>query len=393
MVDSVKRLRNKTWLILAGSLTLLLVTALAITSLLVRQQAQNTIYQTLYTSLATNDLYTHVFPSNTILHVSSDTFLSSEQLEGLLPMINLTSGNNDRLIASGENWFYVTAMESGQGIVLVDVTHTMLYQNQQLMRLMIGGGVGLILFIGISFLLANGLIKPTKMTVEMRKEMALLKKRFIANASHELRTPLTMIKGGVDEVLNHKAETVEDQLKWFGMIGTGINRIDVLTNELSILADLEDEHLTPSRTLINVSHCIEKLVKPWEALANERAITFKVKLDSDLLIHTNLERLEQLLEIFLNNAFEHVNEKGSVEIKVTAIQQQVQILITNSGTGIPVEELSKIFEHFHRVGTSNVNVSGSGLGLTIAKKIVDQLGGKVLIQNVANESTQVELMF
>lgn len=393
MVSSVQKLRSRVWLTLSISLTLLLVTGLAITYLLIRQHTQNNIYQIVYTSLSVNDLYAH---EHTVeLHsniIYSDLNLSVEQIEELLPKLDLTSGTS-YLVTSNGKWFYATEIENELGVLLIDITSIMLHQHQRLMELLIGGLVGFLIFIGGSLLLANSLVKPTKMTVEMQKEMTLLKKRFTANVSHELRTPLTMIKGGCDEVLAHRSETIEDQLKWFEMIGTGIDRIDILTNKLSVLADLEDESLTLTQELVDVSQCVRELVQPWEQIASERGLKFEVILEPNLLIQTNSERLEQLLEIFLNNAFEYVNDKGYIKIEVLAINQKAQILVTNSGVGIPPEDLAKIFEYFHRSGTSSIKTSGSGLGLPIAKKIVDQLGGKVFVQSVANESTQVKFTF
>ena len=394
MMESVRRLRNKTWFALTGSLTLLIVTALMVASLLINQQTQNSIYEALHNSLITNGFYvsevTAPPPLNTVFNLHSDVALDTEQIESLFPILG-NANKNYALIPSGEHWFYVTGMESGERVVLVDVSEIIGHQNRVFTGLIAGGIAGLLTIVAGSFLIANGLIKPTRMTVEMQKEMTLLKKRFTANASHELRTPLTMIKGGFDEVLTHKEETVEAQFKWFEMIGTGINRIDVLANELSILADLEDEGVAVTRDLINVSQHIERLIVPWKKMANDRGLQLDLMIEPNLSINTHAEKLEQLLSIFLSNAFEYVNENGHIEIKLAGTQKQVQISITNSGAGIPEEELSKIFEHFHRVGIANVKSSGSGLGLTIAKKIADQLGGKVNVQSVVDESTLVEL--
>lgn len=391
LISSVQTLRNKTWVILASVLTLLMATALVISYLLVRQSTQNTIYHTLYTTLTSNDLYESVILSRSSdsVNVYSDTYLSSASAHELL---YLATDANYQLITDGTDWFYFTVMGTEQSILFVNITATITNQNDMLIRLLIFGVVGLVLILITSLLLANNLIKPTKMTVEMQKELLLLKKRFTANTSHELRTPLTMIKGGYDEVLRNKSQTIEEQLQWFRMIGDGINRIDVLANELTILADLENEKFAPTLEESDISHCITEFVQPLTAVAKARGITFKTAIAPGIIAHTNLLRLEQLLKIFFNNAFQYVNEQGEIDIEVTKTNQHAKISITNTGAGIPAAELETIFEHFHRLSFTNVTASGSGLGLTIARKIVDQLGAKVSVKSVVNEFTQFELI-
>lgn len=399
MTESVRKLRNKTWLLLVVSLILLLLTALVIAYLLIKQHTQNSIYQTLHSALSSNGgLYVlevdSPFYPNTLLDIYSNISLTMNQLMAVLPSFDSVADKNYLLVSTEENWFYATEIASRERIILVDVTQAILNQNRSFIMLVVSGVIGSLLIIGGSFFIANGLIRPTKMAVDMQKEIALCKKRFTANASHELRTPLTMIKGGFDEVLNHKGKTIEGQIKWFEMIGAGIDRIDVLANELSILASIEDENecMLPLQTFVDISQQIKQITSSWQEVAQSKGLNFDIKIQPNLSINTNANKLEQLLTIFLNNAFKHVDDGGSIEINVFEQNSQVQISITNSGPGIPEEELSAVFEHFHRVGTSNTKSVGCGLGLTIAKKIVDQLGIEVLIQSVVNEKTQVELI-
>lgn len=406
-MPSVKRLRNKVWIALTVSFCALTLLLLGITRTLVQRQTANGIHHTLYTTLIANQSHQEglLVPldrtSEQLYVFYSDVPVSSQQNDALVEMALNASDEANLLELDGNVWFYMIALENQtistsllygeQKTIFLNVSSIMQQQNHILFTLSVVALVSLIIISLVSFILSNRFVKPTKLALKQQEETMLLKKRFTANASHEFRTPLSIIKGGFDEVLSNKNQTIESQIKWFDMMDSGIKRVENLTEELLVLAELERESSDVSMEPIDISQCINKIVDTLKVKFNEKTVNIDLVLEPSLLLETNLYKFKQLLMILLDNAFQYVNEFGKIEVNVQKNNQIVQFNIKNSGDGIPAEDLPKVFEHFYRTQSSYGKNTGVGLGLTIAEKVTKQLGGEIIVSSILNEYTNVEL--
>jgi len=213
-----------------------------------------------------------------------------------------------------------------------------------------------IIFIFISKKITKWISEPVEDAFNKQKD-------FIADASHELKTPISVITAS--------AEALEDnpkEKKWLTNIKNESERMNGLVIDLLDLAKTESGNL--ELTTGNLSKVVELSVLTFEAKAYEKNIKLDYHIDKDISIKMNENSIKQLIEILLDNAIKHSNEKGKVEVNLVD-GSNILLTVSNTGDEIPKGEEEKIFERFYRVDKSrNRNDNRYGLGLAIAKNIV-----------------------
>ncbi len=213
-----------------------------------------------------------------------------------------------------------------------------------------------IIFIFISKKITKWISEPVEDAFNKQKD-------FIADASHELKTPISVITAS--------AEALEDnpkEKKWLTNIKNESERMNDLVIDLLDLAKTESGNL--ELTTGNLSKVVELSVLTFEAKAFEKNIKLDYHIDKDINIKMNENSIKQLIEILLDNAIKHSNEKGKVEVNLVD-GSNILLTVSNTGDEIPKGEEEKIFERFYRVDKSrNRNDNRYGLGLAIAKNIV-----------------------
>ena len=202
-------------------------------------------------------------------------------------------------------------------------------------------------------------------------------KQFVADASHELRTPLMVIRGHADILQRWGSEdpaVTRDSAK---AISEEVSTMSKLVDNLLILAR-EDCTLTLDR--LNLS---ELIVDGTAGLPYLQGLNLTYTLKPDIYIVGDAIYLKQVLRIILENASKYVQPGGEVRLSLSEQQQTVHLAISDNGPGIPPEDLENIFARFYRVDKARSRtVPGHGLGLSIAKRIVDQHGGRIWAENV-----------
>lgn len=209
--------------------------------------------------------------------------------------------------------------------------------------------------------------------------------QFSSDASHELRTPLTIMRGELELALRTKKYSSEEYRKILSSaLEETIHMSAIIENLLTLAkADREFTHLKTDDVWLRP--IIQELFEDSEMLAERKHISVHIGTLDDALIVGDAVRLRQLFLNLIDNAIKYTSENGSVEISLLREQRTAKIRIKDTGLGIPVEELSKIFDRFYRVDKARSReLGGSGLGLSIAKWIAEIHGGTISVESEVN---------
>lgn len=256
---------------------------------------------------------------------------------------------------------------------------------RKLLNTMILVGGVVTLFFGLaSWLLAGRTIKPSQLAWD--KQLT-----FIANASHELRAPLTLIHAGV-EISLRKAENPE-QRELLADVLSDTNYMNKLIEDLLLLSRLDSGALKLDLQPVNLAAFAPELLRQVERFAQTRSVLITQAV-SPIQISADPVRLKQILLIILDNAVRNSSSGGTVAFKVSSSEAKGLIEIEDNGPGIPAELLDKVFERFFKVDDqSSMDYHGSGLGLSIAKGLVEAQNGSVAIVSTVGIGTKVILSF
>lgn len=266
-------------------------------------------------------------------------------------------------------------------IVFLDVTAYNKTLFDLMKTLLLVGSVTLVAIFLISLYFANRTIKPLADAWQKQKQ-------FVADASHELKTPLSIINANYDALLANREETIESQIKWLDYIRVGTDRMSTLINNLLTLAKFDNTGLVTQSISFNLSETVQSALSSMEAAAVEKGVGFSTSIEPDVFIKSDAERLKQVVTILLDNAIKYTDKNGQIDILLSQSNHQAEFSIKNSGKGIPKQEISKIFDRFYRANQSRTHENGSyGLGLSIAKAIMDTLDGEIQVQSVEEEYT------
>lgn len=245
----------------------------------------------------------------------------------------------------------------------------------------ITGFISLIILFTISYYLAYKTIAPIKEVFEKQKQ-------FIADASHELRTPIAIIKTNLALVSSNKDKTIESQGKWMNYIDLQTDRMSHLIDDMLSLAKLDEDKKVLNLQPININKILENLLMSFEAVFFENKIELENNLKDNFFINGDLEEIKKLFNILMDNAIKHTFPNGTITITSSKLKSKMEIIITNTGEGIPDKDLEKIFERFYRSDESRQRKTGGyGLGLAIANSIVISHKGKIYARSNAGKDT------
>ena len=290
----------------------------------------------------------------------------------------ITPMNKQVLIRNGQQY---SSTQNKYKIAFLDVTDAHKTLFELFITLISVGLMMLFIIFVISLYFANKAIKPIAENWEKQKQ-------FIADASHELKTPLSIINANYDVLLANEEETIKSQLKWLDYMKVGTDRMTKLINDLLLLAKVDDVNLEMQKAPFNISSTISDGIASIESLVAEKGIKLTYTVQSDIIINGDAERIQQVAMILFDNAVKYTNENGTVDVSLIQSKNQVRVTVKNTGKGIAKDDLPKVFNRFYRADRSRTHENGSyGLGLSIAKTIIDRMGGHIHVTSVENEWT------
>lgn len=203
-----------------------------------------------------------------------------------------------------------------------------------------------------------------------------------------MKTPLAIINTNTDVLLANGEDTIQNQSKWLSYIKSETERMSKLTGDLLYLTEMDDAREGMIFTTLNASEAAENVILMMEAAIFEKQITLDYEIDPDVTVRGNSEQLKQVVMILLDNAMKYTEPKGSIHIELKRHHHDMTLSVTNTGEGIAPEHLDPIFERFYRTDASRARKHGGyGLGLAIAKAIVEQHKGKIHAKSVVKEHT------
>ena len=217
-----------------------------------------------------------------------------------------------------------------------------------------------------------------------------MKTEFVANVSHELKTPLTVMKGYIETL--EMARSLEEAKGFVEVVKRHTDRMTNLVSDLLLLSSLE-EGKDYKKGKVDLREIALKVLEWARHQAREKGLQLKQKLpDEPVEVEGVAHLLEQLLTNLLSNAINYTDQ-GWVSFEMETTREQVQVIIQDTGMGIPREHLPRVFERFYRVDPSRSRASGgTGLGLAIVKHIVRFHGGTVELESREGEGTTITVI-
>ena len=296
-----------------------------------------------------------------------------------------------RFSESGRQFSYLGQTdENGVTVYAVyDSTTEQKYVARSGRALFLGFACGVVAIVLISWLYSYYVILPTKDAFDKQREL-------VANASHELKTPLTVISANMSLITAEPASTIAENERWINAVSAQVRRMNGLILEMLDLCKIEQSSPYDVKVETNLTELVSGCALCYEALCFEKGVTLDCDAEENLVVRTNAQGAEKVLNILLDNAQKYCNAGGTITITLKKRKKGAVLQVTNTGEGLSEENCKRIFERFYKADVSRGEQGEKvsfGLGLSIADAIVKQLGGSIACSSVPGESTTFTVTF
>ncbi|NQT28658.1 MAG: hypothetical protein HQ570_03585 [Candidatus Omnitrophica bacterium] len=244
-------------------------------------------------------------------------------------------------------------------------------------------------YIGYS-IIRNILAKIITYAVQAKRSDQL-KSKFVALVSHELKNPLSTIQLSIFNMLKGIAgDVTSEQKRILGVCRNVVDRMNRLINNLLDLHKIEAGMDSGKRELCNFSQILDEQTKEFNDMFNKKSIKVDKEIANDkLFLWGDKDKISQVMNNLIGNAAKHTPEGGSVNLKAVLDNNFLRLECVNSGPSIPADKLTKIFNKFERANTKE---EGAGLGLMIAKDIVEFHKGKIWAEDLAGKGSKFTVL-
>ena len=233
-------------------------------------------------------------------------------------------------------------------------------------------GTCLVVVFGLVILFSRRAITPYLKNMEAQKQ-------FITNASHELKTPLTAISTSADVL------AMERDDEWVHNIQTQAGRLSKLITNLVTLSRLDEENPFPARAEFSLSDALWEISEPFVSLSQAKGKTYTQDIADGLAMLGDRAAIQQMVSILLDNALKYSPEGGSISLIARRSGKKMEITVSNTVDSVQCPDTARLFDRFYRADESHSNtVSGTGIGLSIAKATVQAHGGKISAKQTDN---------
>lgn len=216
--------------------------------------------------------------------------------------------------------------------------------------------------------------------MEHLEETDRMRRELVANVSHDLRTPLASLQGYLETLLlKRDGLSPAEQREYVEIAARHSQRLGRLVSDLFELARLDSTEATPEREPFSLAELVQDVLQKYELRARDAGVRLDVRLDAKVpFVYANIGLIERVLENLLDNALRHTPEGGSVNLVLEPGENSVTVRLSDTGSGITEKDLPHIFDRFYRSRAPRArNNEGAGLGLAIARRILELHGGRI----------------
>jgi two-component system phosphate regulon sensor histidine kinase PhoR len=227
------------------------------------------------------------------------------------------------------------------------------------------------------------------------KKMDQIRRDFVANVSHELRTPLSILRGYIETLLDDPKTSREEFSRILGVMERHSKRLDLLTQDLLTLAQLESANPNLQLGRMDLPSFFGEVIRDWEKKLATKDLNVIVDVPPDMpTIRADRTRLQETLYNLLDNAVKYSREHGEIGLMARQRDEEIVLSVSDHGIGISKEDLPRIFERFYRAdkARSPESIRGTGLGLAIVKHVAQLHGGRVEAESEFNKGTTIRMI-
>lgn len=318
---------------------------------------------------------------------NSDGEIARTNIENVFSIDELSAGsyakelyNNSKEKGFFKNYRYLSKETNDETLyVFVDCQDELMTFKEFLSASLLFSLIGITAIFLLVLLSSKIILKPISESYEKQKH-------FITDASHELKTPLTVIDASTDVL---EMEIGENE--WISSIKDQVTRLTKLTEDLLLLSRMNETNKV-IYTDFPLSEVLEDSIKSFESVAISQGKTIETDIQSNISYNGEINMLTRLFSILLDNALKYSNEKGIIKISLHKYDKSTRIIFYNTCNIIEIGNHNYLLERFYRKDSSrNSNTGGHGIGLSIAKSIVDNRKGKINIKSEDGKSLTITI--
>jgi len=224
--------------------------------------------------------------------------------------------------------------------------------------------------------------------VNVLEEINKLKSEFISNISHELRTPLASIVGFSETISSDPDMPKEMSMEFNNIILSEGKRLARLINDFLDFAKIEAGKMDLQKAVVNITDILNEIIIKTKSFASEKGVIFTSEIpQKEVLLFVDKERIIQVFNQLISNAIKFTNPEGKVILNGQDFNKEYELIISDTGIGIPESELRNVFQKFFKVENPGTLNTGTGIGLGLAKQIIDLHGGLITVQSEIYKGT------
>lgn len=224
----------------------------------------------------------------------------------------------------------------------------------------------------------------------MLNELNRMKSEFISNISHELRTPLASIVGFSETIASDPNMPSEMRTEFNLIILNEGKRLARLINDILDLSRMETGRITLNKSYVNICNILNQVIEKNKSLAEAKDLVISTEIPcDDITVEADEERLTQVFDAIIDNAIKFTKSGGRIKVILNNLYREVEIIVSDTGIGIPEKDLPFIFQKFYKINRTDSDIAGTGMGLVFVKQIVDLHKGFIEIQSEPDKGTSV----
>lgn len=328
---------------------------------------------------------------NQVLEARSPVTLAPGTFEHGVELLQQETRERGEVSIAGRQWAFlsISVHEPSAGgavreVIFLDVTESYALLHTLLLVFLVAGLAIVLINYVISLLFAGHVVRPIEEAFDRQKQ-------FVSDASHELKTPLAILTANMEALTAELDIPPENQ--WARNIHTQIERMDTLVKNLLYLAKFDEKGGSAELSTVNFSELADQALTELEASVYEKNLSLKSDIQPGIFIKSNAFETKQVLLILLDNAIKYTDPAGTISVRLQKTKNYAVLQIQNTCAGISEESLLHIFDRFYRANEARNHDGSFGLGLPIAKAIMDSIGGSIQVACTEHGSITFSIAF